>query len=99
DAYQRESRARSATDASPFSAVVVQPLRADTLFNAVTAALGTYDAERQALLKLEQQNKPRAALRGPRFQFDALFGFDPSQPRDEVAASIPQVLLLMNSPQ
>ena len=33
----------------------------------------------------------------PRFQFNTVFGYDPSQRRDEVSGSIPQALVLMNS--
>jgi hypothetical protein len=34
--------------------------------------------------------------RSPRFQFNSIFGYDPSAPRDEIAGSIPQALVLMN---
>ena len=37
--------------------------------------------------------------RNVRGLFDAVFGYDPSVRRDEVSGSIPQALVLMNSPQ
>ena len=36
--------------------------------------------------------------RSPRGQFNAIFGYDPSAPRDEISGSIPQALALMNAP-
>jgi hypothetical protein len=33
----------------------------------------------------------------PRFSFNTIFGYDPSQRREEVSGSIPQALVLMNS--
>ncbi len=37
--------------------------------------------------------------RGPRGEFNEPFGYDPSDVRDGIAGSIPQVLAMMNSPQ
>lgn len=91
-AYQRQGLARAASDKAPFSAVVIQPLRADVLFNALSASLQVYDLDQ---VKQNRRGRPE----GPRLQFEQVFGFDPSQPRDEVAASISQALLMMNSPQ
>ena len=42
---------------------------------------------------------PRDRRRGARRQFNQVFGYDPSAPRDEVTSSIPQALMLMNAPQ
>jgi hypothetical protein len=90
-AYQRQGRARAESDPAPFSAVVIQPLRADVLFSTLGVALHVYDLD-------QARPGPRGRLGGPRTQFEQLFGFDPSLPRDEAAASISQALLLMNSP-
>ncbi len=61
------------------------------MFDALIAALGIPDGAfgsgRQAI------------LRSPRGQFDQVFGYDPSLPRDEISGTIPQALLLMNGPQ
>lgn len=47
----------------------------------------------------EKAAKPKALRQAPRFMFDALFGVDPSLPKDEITGTIPQSLLLMNSPR
>ncbi|MBX7074699.1 MAG: DUF1549 and DUF1553 domain-containing protein [Pirellulales bacterium] len=93
--YSRQSRPRRQSNETPFVATCPQPLRADQLFNNLVAALGVEDEQPEA--------KPgdRAALirraRVPRGQFNAAFGFDPSAPRDELAGSIEQALVMMNS--
>jgi hypothetical protein len=48
--------------------------------------------------RLEGQDR-RGQFAGPRPVFNAVFGYDPGLPRDEIEGSIPQVLLLMNGPQ
>ncbi len=45
----------------------------------------------------EMAEKPQPPRQGPRFQFDALFGIDPSVPKDEITGTIPQSLMMMNS--
>jgi hypothetical protein len=101
DAYQRESRPRRGVgEGAPFAANVPQPLRADQLYNAVLSALD----------RSEEAANPRrrragggmgayARNRGPRGEFNETFGYDPSDPRDAIAGSIPQVLAMMNSSQ
>jgi len=37
-------------------------------------------------------------LGSPRAQFNQTFGYDPSSKREDIAGSIPQALLMMNSP-
>jgi hypothetical protein len=96
DAYQRQSRPREhGDDHVPFAANVPQPLRADQLYNAVISALDIPDAPQERL------GRPNKAVRniGPRTQFNETYGFDPSEPRESIAGSIPQALALMNSPQ
>lgn len=96
EAYQRESRTRREGEGTPFVANCPQPLRADQVYDVLTGALALLDMEPP------RPNRPGGGgppgLRGPRGEFSRTFGFDPSLPRDEVAASIPQALLLMNSP-
>ncbi len=91
DAYQRESRSHRQSSDSSFAFNCPQRLRGDELFDALIAALGIPDGAfgsgRQAI------------LRSPRGQFDQVFGYDPSLPRDEISGTIPQALLLMNGPQ
>ena len=92
DAYQRGSQPRRKHNETPFAANCSQRLRADQLYEAMFQALG---------VKEPQDNRGRGAygVGGARSQFAALFGYDPSDPRDEVEGSIAQALALMNSPQ
>lgn len=91
DAYRRESRSRRNPSEMPFANNCPQRLRGDQLFNALSGALGIRDRAVRGGARNGQQ-------RSIRFQFDQVFGFDPSNPRDEMSGSIPQTLLLMNSP-
>jgi hypothetical protein len=95
-AYQRESRPRRNPDQIPFTANCPQRLRSDQLFDSLFAALGSTAAAQGA-------QRPRGGgpygIGGPRAQFASVFGYDPSDRRDEISGSIPQALLLMNSPQ
>ena len=99
--YGRESKPRPNSGEHPASGCP-QPLRADQLFNALTQALGLegLDAARGGPDAPGDgiPNDPRRAMRTPRAQFQQVFGFDPSEPRDEIAGAVSQALLLMNSP-
>jgi hypothetical protein len=96
-AYQMPAGPRRNPEQPPFQANVSQRLRADQIFDNLMAALGV-DAEGPAL----QRGGPMAAGRqfrgGPRAVFSAVFGYDPSERREEIQTSIPQALALMNSP-
>ncbi|MCA9267908.1 MAG: DUF1549 domain-containing protein [Planctomycetales bacterium] len=96
DAYQRESRPRGGSQEKSFAANCPQPLRADQLYDALVHALGI-PAQPAARGGNPYNDGPLAA--GPRGQFGQLFGYDPSDARDEIEGSIPQSLALMNSPQ
>lgn len=92
-AYQRESRPRRNPEQIPFTANCAQRLRSDQVYDSLFAALG------------EIPGGPRRArqagaygMGGPRAAFAAVFGYDPSDRREEISGSIPQALLLMNSP-
>jgi hypothetical protein len=93
DLYQRQGRARRNPEQPPMQANVVQPLRSDVLYNCVTAALGveSFPGDRGARFGL-------AGRFGPRGRFAQVFGYDPSVPRSDVVTTVPQALLLMNSP-
>lgn len=93
-AYQRESRPRRHADQTPFTANCSQRLRSDQVFDVLMTALG---ADPQAGQRFFRPGGAYGAQAGPRFQFMSTFGFDPSARRDEVAGSIPQALVLMNS--
>jgi hypothetical protein len=100
EAYQRESRPRRDVDGTPFVANVAQPLRSDQLYNALLTATDT-DESAQSLDRNRRRGRPQmmgpygqmATIRG---QFEASFGYDPSDPRETVTSSIPQALAMMN---
>ncbi|WP_425617380.1 DUF1549 domain-containing protein [Anatilimnocola sp. NA78] len=93
-AYQRASRSRRNPEQVAFVANVPQRLRADQLFDNALAALGAREPAGMA----GPAYGPGARFgRGPRQQFATVFGYDPSERRDEVAGTIPQALVMMNS--
>ncbi len=89
--YQRDIN--SAADG--FARMEPERLRSDQLYAVLCQSLGVDG------MQLPVQNRRRYGRGGDpgRRAIDATFGFDPSTPRDEVAATIPQALFLMNSPQ
>lgn len=96
DAYQREIRAASGSpDELPFAAQKPTRLRADQAFNALLTVLGV--AEPTPRGGGDGPGARFQALRSPRFQFQQLFGFDPSTPQDDLLGNVPQSLFLMNS--
>ncbi|MGC3969679.1 MAG: DUF1553 domain-containing protein [Pirellulales bacterium] len=95
EAYQRESRPRRNPEEASFAANCAHRIRADQLYDALLNALGLPSDEPAAVAG---SYGGRFALASPRAQFARVFGYDPSAKRDEIAGSIPQALLLMNSP-
>jgi hypothetical protein len=93
-AYQRESRPRRTAEQTPFLANCCQRLRSDQIFTCLTNALGVRLDGRSPGM----QQYGRFRFGGPRFLFAQVFGYDPSDPRQEVTGTIPQAMLLMNSP-
>lgn len=95
--YQRSIRAKSAAETAPtFAAAVPTRLRSDQLYDALTTVLGIDD--------LGGNRGPQRLMGGPmrgdnspRGQFNAIFGFDPSTPQDEITGTVPQALFFMNS--
>ncbi len=94
EAYQRESRSRREPDEVPMQANVSQRLRSDQLFSSLLVALDLSEPETPA----GAPGGPYANFRSPRNLFASAFGYDPSNLRDEVQTSIPQALVMMNSP-
>lgn len=92
DLYQRPAAPRRQPNQPAFAANVSQPMRGDQLYDALQAALGL--TERPA----PPGGMGYGRINSPRALFNTIFGFDPSEPRDEISASIPQALALMNSP-
>jgi hypothetical protein len=95
EAYQRASRSRRNPDQPAFTANVPQRLRADELYDNIFTALGIQ--ERTGFV-FRGGFGGGPLSRGPRQQFSSVFGYDPSERRDEVAGTIPQALMMMNSP-
>ena len=93
-AYQRESRSRRTPEGTPFVASCAQRLRAEQLFSSLLSVLNL-----EGRLPAPPANMgPMFLRRDPQSLFNTVFGYDPSEPRGEVASSIPQALTLMNSP-
>ena len=92
EAYQREARPRRGPTGTSFAANVPQRLRSDQLFNALYTALGGQE-EGGSTYGYGGQNRRQER---PRQQFAELFGYDPSEARAGIAATIPQSLALMN---
>lgn len=95
DVYQRESRGRRTPDQTQFQANCSQRLRGDQLFDALLHAL---DLPEPGAAGAGRGPANYRRIGSPRNLFNFAFGYDPSEPRDEVGGSIPQTLLLMNSP-
>jgi hypothetical protein len=92
EAYQRESKPRREVDQTPFAGNCNQPLRGDQLYTAINSALGLAEQGQQ-----QARQRGPYGQGGPRAVFNQTFGFDPSNPREEVTGSIPQALFMMNS--
>jgi hypothetical protein len=96
--YQRPSRSRRSPDDTPFAANVATRLRGDQLFNQLTSLLGIAEPPAGAGPGPGGAGAAAALRRGPRFLFNQVFGYDPSNPREEEVGSVPQALVMMNSP-
>jgi hypothetical protein len=94
--YQLPAGSRRQPDEPPLQANVPQRLRADVLLDNVLQALELPEPAGFGGARGGAAG-PRLA-RGPRSTFAAVFGYDPSERRDEIAGSIPQALAMMNAP-
>lgn len=97
DAYQRESRPRHRVDEKPFTANVVQPLRGDQMFDVLIAALDVDERKLRGVRAGAVARRPGGMT--PRMMVASAFGYDPSDPRESITATIPQALARMNLPQ
>jgi hypothetical protein len=98
-AYQLDSRSRHLPGQTPFQANCPQLLRSDELFDALVAALGIQNDRLERPAMAQKKKGAYGQVPTARTLFEFAFGYDPSVRRDEVAGSIPQALILMNSPQ
>jgi hypothetical protein len=95
--YQRSVRSKSPTETTPtFAANVPTRLRADQLYDALTAVLGV-DELPIGRVGARPGMGPQRLDNSPRGVFSAIFGFDPSTPHDEMTGTIPQALFMMNN--
>ena len=83
---------------TPFAANCAQRLRADQLYDSLKVALGIDEFASPFAGRGPRRGRRVPGVRGPRMQFAQTFGYDPSNPRDELTGSIPQALFLMNNP-
>ncbi len=96
ETYQRQARPRRKSTGTPFVANVPQRLRSDQLFSALLTALAVDETKGGSSGKSERNQRRRNLLRD---KFADIFGYDPSDSREDIAATIPQSLALMNSQQ
>jgi hypothetical protein len=90
-AYQRNSLDRRNYDQIPFQANTIQPLRSDQLFDSMMSVFEISD------VGFEGTGQGPRRQQTPRNVFAEIFGYDPNDPRGDVAISIPQSLAMMNS--
>jgi hypothetical protein len=94
ETYQRQARARDPKAPAPaFTSANPIRLRADQLYDALARVLGFKDES----LPQEGAMMGMGGRFSRRGQFETLFGFDPSTSPDELTATIPQALFMMNS--
>lgn len=91
EAYARESRSIDRPNAGAMTASVAQPLRPEPLFDSLMVVLAS---DKPRTNPKQRQRFRKQALRA----VNDTFGFDPSEPREDVVGTIPQSLMLMNSP-
>ncbi|MFO0883062.1 MAG: DUF1549 domain-containing protein [Pirellulales bacterium] len=90
--YQAPSSPRRNAEQTPFQANVAQRKRGDQIFDNLLDVLGVSEPVTPGA------GGALARRRTPRNVFNVVFGYDPSERRDEVVGSIPQALAMMNSP-
>ena len=94
DIYQQRGGSPQEITAESTVTACPQPLRGDPLFSALSAALEINNPPRNKALAGKGPKREQA-----RNLFNQAFFYDPSLPRDEINATIPQALLMMNGPQ
>ena len=99
DIYQQQAGSRASGETDSIATRSPQPLRGDQLFSSLSATLQIDNFLNKGKGKGDGKGKgPEKQNRGA-VLFNLAFFYDPSLPRDEINSTIPQVLLLMNSPQ
>jgi len=100
DAYQRQIRAKDASDTSPpFASATPTRLRGDQIYNALTQSLGVRSLSGSRFGRRRRfGGGGYRRFGGDRFLVTRLFNFDPSTPQADIVGTVPQALYLMNSP-
>ncbi len=98
--YQRQVQARVLSEDTPaFASATPTRLRGDQLYGSLIKVLGITEPANQGPRFGQAAGANRFGPRNPREAFNAVFGFDPSTPQDDITGNVPQALFLMNSPQ
>jgi hypothetical protein len=96
--YQRQLRPGETADGHlHFAAAYPTRLRADALWDSLVGVLGKFGQVPPAMQQ-RMQNNPFGMRFGLEGQMKTEFAFDPSSRSDDIEGTIPQALLLMNSP-
>ncbi|HEV7279416.1 MAG TPA: DUF1549 domain-containing protein [Pirellulaceae bacterium] len=95
ETYRLAGRSLADDAARPFACNRIQPLRGDQFFESMIRALGMHDAADiegwvDDRMSKKKQLPPRAIVNN-------VFGFGPSEAREDVRRGIPQAIALMNS--
>jgi hypothetical protein len=99
ETYQRQIRPNESSDQHlHFAAMQPTQLRAETLWDALTSALGQLGGPGQRPARGQGLGGGRPGRGGPEAVFREAFDFDPSLRPEDFEGSISQALLLMNSP-
>jgi hypothetical protein len=96
--YQRQLRPGETADGHlHFAAAYPTRLRADALWDSLVGVLGKF-GQGPPGMQQRMQNNPLGMRFGLEGQMKTEFAFDPSSKSDDIEGTIPQALLLMNSP-
>jgi hypothetical protein len=101
-AYQRQTRSTlSHAGKTPFAANCSSRLRGDQIAEALATVLNAPlgPTVPDATKKDESGQVVGVKPNGARFNFNSLYGYDPSIPNDDLLGTIPQALYLMNNGQ
>ncbi len=96
-AYQSASRSHEEGKEIDLRQPRPRRLRSDQVFQSLAMVLDIPMAQKPDSLSGDEM-KPARYRRDPRFLFATVFGFDPSEAREDITGSVPQSLMLMNSP-
>jgi hypothetical protein len=97
EAYQRAMQARASAATAPAPALCPNRLRPEQIVDAMIRALGFNENDKSIPAPAPSSAPAVARHTGLRHMIYQAFRFDPSVPAEEIEATIPQALLMMNS--